>query len=265
MYQFPNTAYRLKNTVQGAAYVLVCTLFVAMFPAKTLHAEIDEMSDWSVRGVVMAESEAMISSELVAIVKSIPFKEGQTFERGQTILEFDCRRYQADLRAAEADVETARVKVKTNTALKRHNAVGAEELEISRAKLNQAVAAKEALSVKTDQCVISAPFTGRVVERKIHEHEMPEAGAPLIKIVKDGGLEVDLIVPSKWLIWLRANQSFMFMIDEISATFTARIQHIGAVVDPISKTAMVRARLIDATDAVRPGMSGTASFAPPNG
>lgn len=234
-------------------------------PTHHLHADYDDGSPLSVRGIVKAEAEAMISSELVAKVKSLPFKDGQKFKEGDAILQFDCRRYLADLRAAEAEVETARVKVKTNTALKRHNAVGAEELEISNAKLNQAVATKEALLVKTDQCTIHAPFHGRVVERKIHEHEMPEAGSPLLKIVKDGSLELELIVPSNWLVWLRRDQEFSFNIDEIGSELTARILRIGAVVDPISKTAMVSAQLINASQDVRPGMSGTATFTPPNG
>lgn len=243
---------------------IVASIFT-LLPSSITEADFDDGSQWAVRGIVKAEAEAMISSELVAQVKSLPFKEGQKFAKGDTILKFDCRRYLADLRAAEAEVETARVKVKTNTALKRHNAVGAEELEISNAKLNQTIATKEALSVKTDQCTIRAPFQGRIVERKIHEYEMPEAGSPLLKIVKDGNLELELIVPSNWLTWLRSNQTFTFKIDEIGSVLTANILQIGAVVDPISKTAMVSAKLVDATDAVRPGMSGTAIFTPPNG
>lgn len=238
---------------------------LTLVPPAGAQTDLGNDPTWSVRGIVQPEAEAMISSELVAQVKSLPFKEGQTFRQGDTILEFDCRRYLADLRAAKADAESARVKVTTNTALKRHNAVGAEEVEISQAKLNQAVAAMEALSVKTDQCIIKAPFNGRVVERKIHEYEMPEAGAPLIKIVKDGNLELDLIVPSNWLVWLRPKQKFTFKVDEIGSVLTARILQIGAVVDPISKTAIVSAKLVDASDAVRPGMSGTAHFDPPNG
>ena len=252
-----------KNSHNPWVFITAVLLFLA--PCALVKADVAEESAWSVRGIVKAEAQAMISSELVAKVEKLPFKEGQQFQKGDIILKFDCRRYLADLRAAEAEVETARVKVKTNTALKRHNAVGAEELEISIAKLNQARAAKEALSVKTDQCIIQAPFSGHVVERKIHEYEMPEAGAPLLKIVKDGNLELDLIVPSNWLVWLRSNQTFSFKVDEIGSVLTARVLHIGAVVDPISKTAIVSARLIDATTAVRPGMSGTATFAPPNG
>lgn len=255
-----------------SVYTLVAPFFTSLImvgllsaPYANAQALLDDDPTWSVRGIVKAESEAMISSELVAQVQSLPFKEGEHFKSGDIILSFDCRRYKADLRAAEAEIETARVKVKTNTALKRHNAVGTEELEISKAKLNQAIATKESLSVKTDQCVINAPFDGRVVERKIHEFEIPEAGSPLIKIVKDGNLELDLIVPSNWLVWLQPDLTFQFHVDEIGAVLEARILRIGAVVDPISKTAMITAKLINATSAIRPGMSGTARFTPPNG
>lgn len=251
-----------KFRVLQLGIVLGCLHWVPSAGAEPEHLTSDY---WNVRGIVKAEAQATISSELVAQVDKIPFKAGESFRSGDAIIVFDCRRYKADLRAAEAEVETARVKVKTNTALKLHNAVGTEELETSKARLNQVIAEMQSISVKTDQCIIKAPFDGRVVERKIHEHEMSEAGTPLIQIVKDGDLELDLIVPSNWMLWLKPGLEFQFHVDETNSMLTASLLQVGAVVDPISKTAQVSAKIIEPPQSVRPGMSGTATFTPPNG
>lgn len=246
---------------------LLALIFCIAIVFQTAQADTPEVttSDLVVRGVVKAQAEATISSELIAKVASLPFEEGQAFSAGDTIVAFDCRRYQADLRAAEAEVETAKIKVKTNKALERHAAVGADELAISLARLHQAEATAMALKLKTEQCVITAPFNGHVVELKINEHEIPQASSPLLHIVKDGELELELIVPSYWLIWLAPNQSFTFHIDELDRDVEATLQFIGATVDPISRTAMVSAKIINPGHAILPGMSGTASFQSPNG
>lgn len=224
-----------------------------------------ESAPEAVRGIVKAQSEATISSELVAKVARLPFKEGQAFKAGDVIVAFDCRRYLADLRAAEADVEAARIKVRTNEALERHAAVGADELAISKVKLKQTEATADSLRIKTDQCIIKAPFDGRVVEWKINEHEIPEAAAPLLHIVKEGNLELELIVPSSWLVWLTKGQVFSFYIDELKRPVDAKLLFVGATVDPISRTALVSAAILDFEKDILPGMSGTARFAAPNG
>jgi RND family efflux transporter MFP subunit len=244
-----------------ALVICIATVFQT---AKADTPEVD-VAPLTVRGVVKAQAEATISNELIAKVASLPFAEGQAFRAGDTIVAFDCRRYQADLRAAQAEVETAAIKVKTNKALERHAAVGADELAISKAKLHQAEATAVALKLKTDQCIITAPFDGRVVELKINEHEIPQASSPLLHIVKEGELELELIVPSHWLVWLSPDQSFTFHIDELKRDVEASLQFLGATVDPISRTAMVSAKIINPGRTILPGMSGTATFEAPNG
>ena len=247
--------------------VTITALFATspLFAAQNEIVAEDAASDGAIRGIVRAEAEAKIASELVAVVESLPFKAGQAFNAGDVIVQFDCRRYEADLRAAEAEVESAKITVDTNQKLITRRAVGADELAISKAKLNQAEAAAEGMKVRTDQCTIKAPFNGRVVERFIQEHEMPEANAPLLSIVKEGNLQLDLIVPSNWLLWLQPGQKFRFKVDVTNTEHDAEVMYVGAVVDPISRTATISAELLNPSSTVRPGMSGSAIFDVPNG
>jgi RND family efflux transporter MFP subunit len=211
-----------------------------------------------VRGVTRAEAAATVSSEIVARIAAMPHKPGQSFKAGDVLVTFDCRRYEADLRAAEAEVKTHEIVVETNRQLLRHRATGANDLALAEAKLAQALASAESLRIRTRQCVIAAPYDGRVVEKVADIFEMPQANAPLLRIVKDGAMEVDLIVPSSWAVALRPDQEFSFRIEETGATYTAALQHLGAVVDPVSRTMKISARLVDPAPDVRPGMSGAA-------
>ena len=239
--------------------LLLCFAVLFMSPSAPACAT-PFFEEEAVRGVVRAEVSATISSELVAQIEVLPFKPGQSFRRGETLVQFDCRRYEADLRAAKAEVQASDVTVKQNRQLLRRGAGGSNDLAISEAKLAQSEAAVDALAVQLTQCLIKAPFDGRVAERFVDVFELPGANKPLLKIVKDGNLEIDLIVPSNWVVWLEKGKRFKFAIDETGSEHDAEVERIGALVDPISRTIRVTARLLADGRLVRPGMSGSATF-----
>ncbi len=218
-----------------------------------------------VRGVVRAEASATISSELVARVAAIAFKAGQAFRAGDSLLRFDCQRYDADLSAAEAEVKAQDIMVETNRHLLRHKAAGNNELALAEIKHVQARAQADSLRARMTQCEVVAPYDGRIVERFVDVFEIPQPNAPLLRIVKDGALEVELILPSHWAVWLRPGFGFSFEIEETRRSYAARLQHIGAVVDPVSRTMKANAVLLGADPDVRPGMSGSGRFQLPAG
>ncbi len=212
------------------------------------------------RGIVISRSKAVLGSELMARIIKLPFSDGEHFAAGDTLLEFDCRRYKAELDAARAEQRAAQLSVKDNTELRHHRAVGLNELEISQAKFEKARASADALAVRLSQCKIVAPFSGRVVEKIVNEYEIPKANEPLLKIVDDKSLEIELIVPSDWLAWLQIGEEFRFRIDETRRTYNVTLSGIGAAVDPISQTIRIKARFSDSPNDVLPGMSGSARF-----
>lgn len=253
----PRVRLTTKLFADLPAYLLTI-LAICLVLAMPSHAE-----TITVRGIVQSEAEATISSELVARVIKAPYKPGDAFDKGADLLAFDCSRYTADLQAAEAEAKSARLTLAMNQSLHERRAIGAHDLAIAAVKLDQAEAQVQATKVRTDQCVITAPFKGQVVERLINQHEMPQSNAPLLKIVKTGDLELGLIIPSHWLVWLRPGVEFQFTVEETATIYTASIKRIGAVVDPISRTVSVVANLLNPSSLIRPGMSGTAAFTLP--
>lgn len=230
----------------------------ATAPSASENSNLD-MTD-APRGIVVSRSKASIGSELVARIAKIPFRHGERFSAGDTILEFDCRRYQAELAAAQAEERAAMLSVRENQELRRHKAVGLNELEISEAKHSQAEARAKALQIRMGQCVIQAPFSGRIVETLVNEFEIPRANEPLLKIVDDVNLEIEIIVPSKWLAWMREGREFKFAMDETRKIYSARIHTISAEVDAVSQTIRVKGEFQQSVEDVLPGMSGTAIF-----
>ena len=94
---------------------------------------------------------------------------------------------------------------------------------------------------------------------------MPSAGNPILRIIDDTTLEIDLIVPSDWLSWLDKGARFTFTVDETGKQYEADVIRLNAAVDPVSQTIKIRANFVGEPAGVLAGMSGFAKFTPPEG
>lgn len=215
----------------------------------------------SAHGVVEAHESAVIASRMTALVTALPLEAGQSFRKGQLLAQFDCAQMQAQLAAANAAASAYRKTYDTNVELDHYKAIGRNDVGVSKANLGKAEAEARAIAAGTGQCRIDAPFAGTVVERIAHPHDVAAPGAPLMKIQGSGAMEVELIVPSGWLTWLKPGTAFSFALEETGATVEGRVERLGAAVDPVSKTLRVTGSLVGGT--VLPGMSGTARFSQP--
>jgi membrane fusion protein, multidrug efflux system len=224
-------------------------------------AVVDPVSE--VRGVVNAQSESTIASRMTARIVAMPYSEGQSFPAGALLAKFDCSQIQAELKAAEAAASAYRKTYETNVELDQFEAVGKNEVAVSKANLGKASAEAAAVSAQLSDCEVRAPFAGKIVEQIAHAKEVAASGQPLLKIQSGRDVELELIVPSKWLTWMKPGAGFSFAIDETGQTIRGRIKRFGASVDPVSKTIRVIGTVTESTGLVLAGMSGTASFDDP--
>ncbi|HRD76201.1 MAG TPA: efflux RND transporter periplasmic adaptor subunit [Hyphomicrobiaceae bacterium] len=218
-----------------------------------------------IRGIVRPLQQAMIAADISARIAAIRFREAQGFKKGDRLVEFDCERLEAEAAAADALWRETKLSLESNSYLEKRGAAGRIDVEISRARADKAGSEAAALKARLKQCVIIAPYDGRVAELTINEHEFPSAGKPFISIVATGEFEIDLIVPSHWLKTLTPGATFTFAVDETGQSHAAHVLRIGAAVDPVSQTVKVIATFLEKGRAVLPGMSGTATFAKTDG
>jgi membrane fusion protein (multidrug efflux system) len=110
-------------------------------------------------------------------------------------------------------------------------------------------------------CHIAAPFSGRVVAVMVNEHENVFPNDKLLSLLDDTSLEIELVLPSSTLAWLKRKSPFTFTIDETRREYPAKVKEIGANVDPASQTVKVVGSFGALPADVLAGMSGTAQFA----
>jgi RND family efflux transporter MFP subunit len=113
------------------------------------------------------------------------------------------------------------------------------------------------------RCEIRAPFDGTVVEHRVQAGEYVSEGQPVIEVVDHATLELEAIVPSQLLTWLRPGSAFTIEFDELAGTLPARVDRVAPVIDPVSQTVKLYGTVTQGHGALVAGMSGRARFTPP--
>ncbi len=220
--------------------------------------------DPGVRVQFAALHETVLSSELSAKISEFPFREGDTFTAGQTLVSFDCSLYHAQLAKAEASAQAARETLGVSERLARLNSIGALEVQQASAKSKEADAEAAAMRATVGKCSLAAPFSGRVAKVSARRYQFVAPGQALLEILNTQQLELQMIVPSRWLVWLKVGGRFRVHVDELDQTFIGRVERLGARIDPVSQSISLAGRLDGSHAELLPGMSGIASFDKPN-
>lgn len=213
-----------------------------------------------IRGLVKPVRTATLSSGIMGKITKIPYRMGDSFGKGEILVKFDCSLYEAELTAARAELKGESRKFENNSELLKLNAASQVEVDISESNLQKAEAEMQMANVRVERCTVRAPYQGRVIDIRVNEFESVTPDQPLLTILSDTQLEIELIVPSSWLNWLRKGVGFKFTVDETGRTYDAKVAQLGASVDPVSQTIRVKGVFVEETEQVLSGMSGTAFF-----
>ena len=216
--------------------------------------------DGRIRIQLVSRDQVDLSSEIAAKIASLPFRDGDSFRAGQTLVSLDCALFTAQLRKVQAEADAAREVLQVDQRLAQLHSVGELEVAQADAKVKGSTAEVAYVQATVAKCVITAPFDGRVLKRTAAAQQFVEPGKPLLTIVDTGHLELKMIVPSKRLAELKRGDPLTVQIGEVGKTFPARIARIGARVDPVTQTVDVTAALTGSAPELLPGMSGWATF-----
>ena len=216
-----------------------------------------------IRAQLTARNYTTLSSETSARIDRIATRIGERFKKGDLLIVFDCVTQRAQVARAKAVATQAEKTAAINQRLANLKSIGELELDISRAEVEKAKADLAMADAAASKCTIAAPFNGITVEQKAQEFQYATPGQPLLEILDDRSLEIELIAPSRWLAWLKPGYVFQVHIDETDKTYPAEITRVGGRVDPVSQTIKVFGEVRgDVADLIA-GMSGRANIPPP--
>lgn len=215
-----------------------------------------------IRAQISPRRHTVLSAEIPGKVIALPLHEGERFAEGELLAAIDCAAHEARRDAAAAQEEGARRRLDTAGRLDRLSSISRLEVDQARAALAAAQAETALTQVFVSRCEIRAPFPGLVADRRAQAHQYVAEGQELLAILDDTVLEVELLVPSRWIARLAPGQRFTLLVDELDREIEAEIVRLGARVDPVSQSVEVFGRIAERVPGLVAGMSGVARLVP---
>ncbi|TIV13250.1 MAG: efflux RND transporter periplasmic adaptor subunit [Mesorhizobium sp.] len=242
-------------------------------PAATLTVSVEKVvaqtvtSSVSATGTVAAWQEATIGAEESGLrLTEVLMAEGDHVKAGDVVARLDDSLLKAQLAEQKAAVAQAQATLDSALSaaaradrLLASNAVSAETAEdkatavkTGKASVDQAEAAAQRLQAQLDRTTIRAPFDGIVSSKPAVAGSIVQAGTELMKIVRDGRLEVGVLVPEKDLAAISAGQPAN-IVDASGRAFSGNISSIAETVNSTTRLATVYVTVGEGSG-LKPGM-----------
>ena len=189
-----------------------------------------------------------------------PLKAGSSFSKGDVLVHFDCREEAAEKEIIQAKLAMAKSQLDVDSRLDVLENVSKLQLEASRAQVVINTGELKKIDAMLDKCDIKAPFAGNITEKMVQPFQYATVGEPLLRIVNPKSLEVEAMLPSSALAWLKKGQNFSLKLDETGEVVTAVVDRLVGEVDPVSQTVRIFGRLQTDSPSLLPGMSGNLDF-----
>jgi len=197
-----------------------------------------------------------LAAEIGARIQRLTVTDGAVVRAGQPLVAFDCSLQQAQQARAQASLGAAEKQLEVQQRLVELNATGRQEAEQAQAEVAKTRAELAQMHAQLGKCQINAPFSGRVAELKVREQQFAQPGQALIELIDDSVLEVEFIMPSRWLHGVRTGSAVRIAVDETGKTYPAKVLRLGARVDPVSQSIKVVAAIDGRHAELIAGMSG---------
>ena len=143
-------------------------------------------------GRVKAATDANLSFRVAGVVEKIYVEEGSYVRAGQLVAELDSTDYRTRLDATEAEYLQVEAQAGRVLALYEEDGTTPSERDKAVYGLRQITAKLQAHRDQLGYTRLYAPFGGRVQSKLVSEHEAVSAGMPILTVITDNALEVEI-------------------------------------------------------------------------
>jgi len=228
-------------------------------PPETVASAVAQAEKWPETipavGSVNAAQGVTVAPEIAGTVSEIAFESGATVKQGDLLVKLDSSSEAAQLRAAEAQVDWARISAERLRKLQADKTVSLSELDQAEAALKQASANADTIRATIEKKTIRAPFAGRLGIRLVNLGERLEAGKGIVSLQSLSPLFVDFSLPQQELARLQTGLKVTAISDSYpDQVFAGELAVISPDLDAVTRSIQLRAKFENADERLRAGM-----------
>jgi membrane fusion protein (multidrug efflux system) len=196
-----------------------------------------------------------ISADLPGVVERIAFESGQAVHEGDVLAVLDTRQERAQLAAADAQRELARLNFERMQGLLNEKVISRAEFDQATADQRQAEAKMGEINATIARKTIRAPFSGVLGLRRVNLGQYLSGGDPLVTLESLNPIYVNFGVPQQSAGEVRAGRAVRASTDGPSPIdVSGRVTAVDSVVDDKTRNVQVQATFPNPDGRLRPGM-----------
>lgn len=206
-------------------------------------------------GTAQAVNGVTLAADLPGIVETVSFESGEFAKAGRILARLDARQEEAQLVAAEARGELARMNFERARGLLADKVISQADYDAAAAAYDQAKANVGEIRATIDRKAIRAPFSGVLGLRQINLGQFLQSGDPVVSLQSLDPIYVNFGVPQQDLAQMRPGVGVLATTEgspsvEKKGTITAT----NSVVDESTRNVQVQATFANRDGRLRPGM-----------
>jgi membrane fusion protein (multidrug efflux system) len=228
-------------------------------PPEAVTTVVAKQEEWpgtlSAIGTLAAVHGVTVSADLPGQVEAITFESGRTVEAGEVLVRLDTSQEQAQLAAAEAQLELARLNLERLSGLRDEGIVAAAEFDRAAAEHKQAQARVGEIRATIERKTIRAPFAGILGIRQVNLGQYMTGGDPVVPLQSLDPIYANFSVPQQQERRLSVGGEVRVTAEGAGgAAFVGRITAVDSIVDVATRNVQVQATLKNPDGRLRPGM-----------
>lgn len=203
-------------------------------------------------GNVTSKENVTVSSEIGGVVQAVLVEEGQWVNKGQAIVQLDANVLANQVEELRQSNDLARTTFERQDNLWQKG-IGSEIQYLQAKSQYQSFQKKlAAMEAQLDKMELSAPISGRVDEIFFNVGELAAPGTPALRVVNARQVQVEANVAERYANSLRKKDEVHIEFKALGIERTAPISFVGEVINPKSRTFMVKIKLDNKTGEVKP-------------
>lgn len=216
-------------------------------------------------GSLEAVQGVTITAEVTGKITTIAFEPGTKVKAGDLLVQQDIAAETAQLRAAEAVVDLARITLERSKKMLATKVVAESNYDNAEASLKQALAQADAIRAAIAKKTIRAPFSGRLGIRQVNIGQIIKEAQAIVSLQALDPIYANFLVPQQQLPLLRLGYPVRITSDGLppGRVLEGTITAINPDVDTTSRNIRIQATVANGQEELRPGMFAQVSVVLP--
>lgn len=206
-------------------------------------------------GTARANESVTLTANLTDTIRRVNFEDGDFVEAGTVLVELTNKEEEAQLAEARTNLDEARRQLRRLEDLDKQGIAAASDVDEARSAAAAAKARLNTEVARLEDHLIRAPFSGLLGFRDVSPGTLLTPGDAITTLDDISSIKLDFSVPETALGRLQPGQKILARSASTGQReYVGTVKTIGSRVDPVTRAAIVRARVENEDRALRAGM-----------